>query len=408
MKPTGVNMTNVKQINRASVLQQLLRQGAMSRTDLAASLRLTTATLTSICSDFLQRGLLVESSKSKTQTPGRQKCPLDINTEYRYVLAISLHYNGHVLAVTDLRGKAVATAEFALPKPYTAPAFLKELANACVRLMWDNRIPSEKVLAAGVGIVGSVNQEEGISLHPFNIFEEAQVPIRALLQAEFSFPVCVENNMCAYLNAEYLLGNAGDDNILALKWGPGVGSASSINGQVCKNHLYHSAEVGHTYCYPTLDVTCKCGRKGCLEQGVHVERLLEKIRALLPDEPALQAVCEAQGEPAPGHLAAYLGADCPALHAFAANCVRDLAEGVNNAIQVFSPDRVFLLGMMFDLPGVSDHFLREIAAINPLLAPHLFCASSLDWRQEYLGPAATAIQRYFVEPGGEGAPAAAH
>ena len=53
MKPTGVNMTNVKQINRSCVLQLLLTKGAMSRTDLANSLQLTTATLTSICNDFI-------------------------------------------------------------------------------------------------------------------------------------------------------------------------------------------------------------------------------------------------------------------------------------------------------------------------------------------------------------------
>ncbi|WP_367399612.1 winged helix-turn-helix transcriptional regulator, partial [Anaerotruncus massiliensis (ex Togo et al. 2019)] len=40
-------MTNVKQINRSAVLQLLLRNGGMSRTDLAEELNLTTATLTS-------------------------------------------------------------------------------------------------------------------------------------------------------------------------------------------------------------------------------------------------------------------------------------------------------------------------------------------------------------------------
>ena len=36
MKPTGVNMTNVKQINRSGVLELLLTRGAMARSDLAA------------------------------------------------------------------------------------------------------------------------------------------------------------------------------------------------------------------------------------------------------------------------------------------------------------------------------------------------------------------------------------
>lgn len=401
MKPTGVNMTNVKQINRASMLQQLLRCGAMSRTDLAATLNLTTATLTSICSDFLQKGFLVESDKSKSQTPGRQKCPLDINVNYKYVLAISLHYTGHSIAVTDLRGRAIAVTDFSIQRPYSAPAFLKELASACVRLMWENQIPSEKVLAACVCIVGSVNQDEGISLHPFKIFDEPQVPIRDLLQLEFPFPVCVENNMCAYLNAEYLLGSASDNNILALKWGPGVGSASSINGHVCKDHSYHSSEIGHTYFYPSVNVMCRCGRNGCLEQGVHIECFLERIRQLLPSSDALKKIESERGAPCQNNIEAYMVSDCAELQAFTAQCIHDLAVGVNNAIQAISPDRVFLFGMMFGLPDMTERFLQEILKINPLILPELFRKSSLDWKQEYLGPAATAIQRFFVAPGGE-------
>ena len=148
MLPTGVNMTNVKQINRSAVLQLLLRNGGMSRTDLAEELNLTTATLTSICNDFIQKGLLIQSDGGKSQSPGRKKCPLDINGTYKYAIAVSLHYNGHIIAITDLRGQAVAWTSFSVEAPYDAEHFFKKLADACIRLLWENNIPCERVLGA--------------------------------------------------------------------------------------------------------------------------------------------------------------------------------------------------------------------------------------------------------------------
>lgn len=401
MLPTGVNMTNVKQINRSAVLQLLLRNGGMSRTDLAEELNLTTATLTSICNDFIQKGLLIQSDGGKSQSPGRKKCPLDINGTYKYAIAVSLHYNGHIIAITDLRGQAVASTSFSVEAPYDAEHFFKKLADACIRLLWENNIPCERVLGACVCIVGSVDQEAGVSLNPFSIFGEGQVPIRQLLEKELPFPICVENNVCAFLNAEILLGCATDSNVIALKWGPGVGSASSIGGVICKDHTFHSSEIGHTYFYRNDGRTCKCGRRGCLETGVNLSRIEEKILELLPGEPALQQVREAHGAPHVTNIISYLTADCPALRGFFEACVHDLAIGVNNAIQVFSPDRVILYGVLFEVPGAADRFIDEVVRLNPFIGRELFQRSALSWKTDYIGPAATAIKTYLIDTGGE-------
>jgi predicted ArsR family transcriptional regulator len=79
MKPTGVNMTNVKQINRANVLRLLLSRGAMSRTDLANELNLTTGHFDFHQQRLIQRGLIIQSGKTELQNSGRKKCPLRIN-----------------------------------------------------------------------------------------------------------------------------------------------------------------------------------------------------------------------------------------------------------------------------------------------------------------------------------------
>lgn len=73
----------------------------------------------------------------------------------------------------------------------------------------------------------------GIALHPYRVFE-GPVPFKELLENELPFPITVESNVCAFLQSELLyrtnIENA--QNILMLKWGPGVGSATAINGHI--------------------------------------------------------------------------------------------------------------------------------------------------------------------------------
>ena len=81
--------------------------------------------------------------------------------------------------------------------------------------------------------------------------------------------------------------------------------------------------------------------------------------------------------------------------------MHDLAIGVNNAIQVFSPDRVILYGVLFEVPGAADRFIDEVVRLNPFIGRELFQRSALSWKTDYIGPAATAIKTYLIDTGGE-------
>ena len=400
MKPTGVNMTNVKQINRSGVLELLLTRGAMARSDLAAELNLTTATLTSICSDFVQKGLLVESDREEVHLSGRKKCPLSICYTYRYVVAISMHYLSNVIAVTDLAGNPVAVEPFPVDQYTTPETFFKAIADACIRLLWENHIPSEQVLGAGVCIIGAVDQDRGVALNPFRIFDGSPTPIKELLEKEFPFPICVENNVCSFLIAETLFGSARGNHLMAVRWGPGVGSASCSNGSICKDHNYHSSEIGHTLFYRSSGQRCKCGRTGCLETGVGIPYLASYINDLAQTEPALTKLICQYGQPDIHNINVFLSAGIPTLNAEFERCRIDLSIGVSNAMQVFSPDQIVLYGVLFEQEDVFQRFIADLQAISPDLDDSIFIRSTLDSKREYIGPVAVAVKNLLIERGG--------
>ena len=396
MRPVGVNMTNVKRTNRSNVLRLLIAKGAMSRTELASSLNLTTATLTSICSEFIQHGLLVElgSSSEKIPSIGRKKCPLAINPSYKYVIAVSIHYSGSIVAITDLLGREIASVTLNSKNVLDETAFLHQVADACIRLLWNSKIPREEVLGVGVGIVGSVDNLRGISLNPFQMFHQSRVAIKDLLEAELPFRVCVENNVCAFLSAENLFNSIEESNTMVVKWGPGVGSASSINGIICKNRQYHSMEIGHTIAFPDMREPCRCGRYGCLETGINLHVFQNKINDLISASHALEAVRCKFGEPSIQNLDAYLLADCRELRDFAIDCARILSINVSNAVQIFSPDKIILYGKLFEIPYILDAFTSSLGELDPSLN-----MDAIHHRSDYketLGPAAIAIEAFLL------------
>ncbi len=373
----------------------------MSRTGLADTLHLTTATLTSICNDFLQRGILIQLNKAGPQTSGRKRYPLAINSTYKYVVSISLHYTGHTLAVTNLLGEPVSVRRVEAVECGDPAAFFHQIAELCIRMLWECQIPPASVLGAGVCIIGPVDHVHGVALHPFKIFDRLNVPVQHLLERELPFPVCVESNVCSFLTAEMLMGNATGNTLLAVRWGPGVGCASSVDGAICKNSGFQSAEIGHTLFYRDSERVCKCGRTGCLETGVSMARIEEEMRRFAETEPALREALRQNGNPTIHNILSFLTLDSQPLRNFMDCCTQDLAVAVNNAVQILQPDQVILSGVLFDSDVIWDRFLHHIRTIDPTLSAEMFLHGSPGDRLEYIGPAAIAVKSFLLDTGGE-------
>ena len=92
MAYSGLNLGNVKNQNRSSILKLLNDHGPMPRKDLSARLGLTPASLTTLCGELLAQNILFELGEvqQEDKRAGRRKILLGINYAYRHVLSISI------------------------------------------------------------------------------------------------------------------------------------------------------------------------------------------------------------------------------------------------------------------------------------------------------------------------------
>lgn len=238
MAYTGINMENVKSKNLASILKLLNTSGPMSRKDIALQLGLTPATMTMLCAELLNEGILVEKGEiPQGNRAGRRKILLDINYEYRYVLTVSIELPMTSVSICDLRGGHCTIKQLLTDCEVPAEEFLRRVADTSKVLMWEAGIHRSQLLGAGVSVPGPVSREDGVSHRAYRIWDEP-VRVTTCLAEFLDCPILLENNVRAFAQAELIYGmGKRQENLVFLKWGPVWGPPSLPTGRSMRARL---------------------------------------------------------------------------------------------------------------------------------------------------------------------------
>ncbi|MDF2538972.1 MAG: nagK 1 [Herbinix sp.] len=120
-------------------------------------------------------------------------------------------------------------------------------------------------IAAGVGVVGVVNHENGnwISL---NHIESVEVPLGAMVSAKLGIRTIVDNDVKCATRAEMIFGHGKNSNdFIYINIGTGLAAGFVVGGRILRGANNNSGEVGHSVVDLSRDELCICGRRGCVE-----------------------------------------------------------------------------------------------------------------------------------------------
>jgi glucokinase len=198
--------------------------------------------------------------------------------------------------------------------------------------------------AIGVGVPSQIEFATGTVETSVNI-PLAGVPLREELGRRFGLPVFVDNDAnCAALAEAHLLG---EDYLVMLTLGTGVGGGVVIGGKTFRGAHGLGAELGHM----TLNADgppCpgNCPNRGCIEAYCSGQALERDATELARDKPdsSLALRIGPDGKVSGGDLvAAAEGADPDALLIFE-NFGRMLGVAIAGYVNVFEPNRVTIGG----------------------------------------------------------------
>jgi glucokinase len=138
-----------------------------------------------------------------------------------------------------------------------------DAALSALRLLLD-RTPA-RLLGVGVGAAGLVDVRAGRILVASDSFRDwAGFEVTAGVQQALGVPAFLDNDVNAFLRGEVEKGAvAGEDNVLGMTLGTGVGGALWLNGALYDGPRGAAGEIGHVPGFGELP--CTCGGRGHLE-----------------------------------------------------------------------------------------------------------------------------------------------
>ena len=333
-RPLLGNRTLIRGLNRSTVLNSILAEGAISRAALSQLIGLSPASITNLTAELLEQGLILETIQGES-SGGRRPIILEINPAGGYVVGLKLTDQQIIGALTDLSAKVLSnqTTPLAGKKP---DQIVLKIAETVAALLKAAKVPRKKLRGVGLGLAGVVDAENGISRqHPF--FGWRDVPLGAMLQDQLKTLVHIDNDVKALTNAELLYGaGQGISDFLTVTIGRGVGLGIVIGGQLYRGSRGGGGEFGHI----VVDLQgpeCDCGKNGCLEAFVAESSLIRegqtavKSGSLVPFQ-TLDDLIKL------GH-----NGESAAVKVFA-DAGRVLGREIANLVNIFNPELILVSG----------------------------------------------------------------
>jgi glucokinase len=161
-------------------------------------------------------------------------------------------------------GKVIALSSIQTMPSRGHKGIIGAITDNIKKMIKEQKMSVAEINSIGIGVPGTVNNEEGVVVFAPNIFWK-NVQISAKVKEEFSVPVFLGQDSRASAWGEYLVGSGkGYKNMASITLGTGIGCGMIIDGKLFHGGLNTAGEFGHQLVV-IYGHQCNCGRKGCLE-----------------------------------------------------------------------------------------------------------------------------------------------
>lgn len=266
-------------MTRLRVLNCIRASGNASRTDIAAALSLSPATVTFVTSGLMAGGLIEEvtaTDNPDSAKRGRPRVALRLKTGDFHVAGIKVARDTMSILILDFDGTEITRLEVPLSRPQMEPETLVlAIRDALHAAYVQIGCSIEKLSGISIGLAGQVNAETQF-VHWSSSFTQRNVDLGKLLNQHLPCPAFLDNDANLVAKAEQLFGEAkGLRNFLVVTVEHGVGLGIVLGGRLYRGERGCGAEFGHTK-VALNGATCQCGQNGCLEAYVGSSGLLRR------------------------------------------------------------------------------------------------------------------------------------
>lgn len=159
---------------------------------------------------------------------------------------------------------------------------LPDVASAIEKKLEERSVKKEDVVGIGVGVPAPVTNG-GIVKQTANLNWNYK-NVKAELEELTGITTKVENDAnIAALGEMWKGGGVGNDNMVMITLGTGVGGGIIYNGRILTGTNGAGGEIGHIVANPLEKKRCGCGKTGCLEQYASATGIVRLAKRALLD-----------------------------------------------------------------------------------------------------------------------------
>ncbi len=252
-----------KLAHKKHILRSIYFNGPLSNSELAKQIKLSTPKINSLLVELIDDGLVQELGRGDS-SGGRRPNIYGLVKDGFYVVGITININRTIISIFNSNNEEVSGPNYFPIKMQPDIRIFNRVYEKLGEVLRENNISQNKVLVAGIGIPGLINQKEGINKTYFPDIPNLNKELKKI----FGIPVFFDHNTKVRTFAEQQFGLAKNrKNVLMLQVDWGLGLGIIINKKLYVGKSGFSGEFGHL---PIVDngVLCSCGKQGCLETVV--------------------------------------------------------------------------------------------------------------------------------------------
>jgi glucokinase-like ROK family protein len=267
----------VREINLSIILNALREHAPTSRASLAALTGLNKTTVSSLVQQLIDAGFVLEMGTGKIEDTGRPGIFLQLNPAAGCIIGAEIGVDYISVIVTDFAVRVVHRHHETTGPTHEKQAIIERALAAISDAVEAARDHSPNILGLGLGVPGLVDVASGTLLFAPNL-KWRDVPLRTILEEQFTFPVFVDNeaNMAA-LGESYFGVARGARTVLYVSAGVGLGGGIVLDSRIMPGAAGFVGEVGHMTMDPA-GIPCNCGNNGCWETLVSQSALFRRVR----------------------------------------------------------------------------------------------------------------------------------
>jgi predicted NBD/HSP70 family sugar kinase/biotin operon repressor len=244
MPPDSLSSPVARQQSIRLVIERLLRDGPVSRAEIARGTGLSKQTISEVMRELERDGWVVEDGQIQGSV-GRSAVTYALRSDAAFVLGIDLGGTKLHAALADLRGVIVAESI----EPTTGEggaAVVAQIGRMADALLARAGVPHERLRGAVMGSPGIVDPQSGGIIFAPNVAGLDALDVRAALRARLGIEVAIENDVNLAAVGEYWRGNSRKARSFAfIALGTGIGMGIFADGHLIRGARGAAGEIAY-------------------------------------------------------------------------------------------------------------------------------------------------------------------